>query len=223
MRHIRLVSFEDKPTGELGLGIKGHTHDERLFSDREGALLAHDIVEHQNGIAAIGCPADELEAIGAIWQVRGRHGTLLNHNHHPRCIYESIAYDVVTCADEVTGEYNRWWPALGQYRTRPHDYDEDFMEILAKARPMIVEQNADCERDDWPLDAFMENALHLMRMGFNKAKRRFGMHCLGADTYCAIRDAIRPQAKHLEFAGQEFRLSYGDGRAYCQEVYDEAW
>ncbi len=73
--------------------------------------------------------------------------------------------------------------------------------------------------EHFPLDSFLDNALHLMRMGFNKAKRRWGMGHLGIDTFQAIRDAVRPYAQRPEFAGQEYRLSYGDGRARCTEIH----
>lgn len=216
MRHVRLVSFYDEPTGELGLGVKG-TKGDGIFSAREGGLIAHDILEHQNGIDAIGCAGDELEAMGGIWQVRGRHGSLFNEGRYWRCIYESIAGDVLNIAmDWRNMESPAWYPRIGRYRTKPHDYDDEFKEILDKARPMIEREMRDDEYD-FPMEAFMDNALHLMRMGFNKAKRRFGMGWEGSELFVAIRDAVQPHMKWVEMEGQEYILSYGNGRATCRE------
>jgi hypothetical protein len=223
MRHLTLISYEDRPTGTLGLIVKGSANDS-IFADAGGTLLAHDIVEHQNGFHRIGCVGDELEAIGAIWQVRGRHGTLLNEGRYWRDLYETMAGDVLNCAtDWEAQEDRRWYPRFGQYHTRRHDYDEDFREIIAKARPMVESEMEGEYLEGFPIDAFFDNALHLMRMGFNKAKRRFGMGCRGADTFVAIRDAIRPNARRIDFEGQEYRLSYGDGRARCEEIYPTEW
>jgi hypothetical protein len=135
----------------------------------------------------------------------------------------SVAHDVVTCAmDFDYREDRRWYPRLGQYRTHRHDYDEDFMGILEEAKPMIRSNfDQDEDQDRFPMEAFIDNALHLMRRGFRKAERRFGNRFVGIDTFRAVRDAIRPHAKHLDFPGQEFRLSYGDGRARCVEIFAE--
>lgn len=40
----------------------------------EGRLVAHDILEHVNGLDCIGSVADEIEAIGACWHIRGSNG-----------------------------------------------------------------------------------------------------------------------------------------------------
>lgn len=221
MRHVRLISYEDEPTGSLGLIVKGSAGPE-IFADTDGRLLAHDLVEHQNGPEAIGRVDDELEAIGAIWQVRGRHGDMVEsdlYRYGWRCPYETIAGDVLTCASDLdTSEaWDRWEPHLGRYRTRRHDYDEDFMEVLSKARPM-VQRELEHNEAHFPMEAFFDNALHLMRSGFNKAKRRFGMGYQGIDTYRAIMEAVRPNAKHLDGPGQEFILAYGDGEARCYEA-----
>lgn len=224
MRHIRLVSFEDEPTGTLGLIIKGNAGPE-VFADTSGRLLAHDILEHQNGIGRIGEIDDELEALGALWQVRGRHGDMVEDDR--RGWYSpmtAVAHDVVTCAvDFDNSESKRWYPRLGQYRTHAHDYDEELMGILEEAKPMIRANLYEEALDHFPMDAFLDNALHLMRRGFRKAERRFGDGFEGVSLFRAIRDAIRPCCKWVEMPGQEFRLSYGNGRAYCEEVYADPY
>lgn len=129
------------------------------------------------------------------------------------------AGDIVTIAEQVRwGDTTDWTPRVGAYRTHRHDYDEDFEEILDIAKSSIPANDIDFAPS--VLEAFLDNALHLMRIGFNKAKRRFGPHPFHAyDTFNRIRDAVIFHARHLEFAGQEFILSYGNGKAFCHEHY----
>lgn len=221
MRYLRLVGYEDENCN-LGLIVAG-TRGENIFADTIGDLIAHDIVEHQNGFAAIGCPADEMEALGALWFVRGQHGTLCQKgpyaNMHP-------PQDTLGKGDFVSlttgwwgAEQQNWWPKIGRYNTRPHDYDEDFVDIIKIARDSVISEISDWDSTrEFPTDAFFENALHLMRMGFNKARRRWGEGFKAMDTYCAIRDALEIHAKNVDFDGQRFVLGYGSGRAVCRAL-----
>src|ERR1041385_6254253 len=65
MRSIRLVAMSDDYDDTPGLVVKGTQPYEGMMADREGTLVAHDILEHQNGYKAIGSVWDELEALGA--------------------------------------------------------------------------------------------------------------------------------------------------------------
>lgn len=223
MRAVRLIGYRDEPTGELGLIIKGSEGPE-IFSDREGGLIAHDVVEHQNGFAAIGCPADELEALGGLWHSRGRHGDL--HHEYWRDPIETVGTgDIPQIArDWQNAENQRWYPRLGRYRTKRHLHDDEFEAILAHAPKNIL---AECydeeEREKFPMEAFLDNALHLMRMGFNKAQRRFGRGWASNETYLAIREAVKPFAKSPD-EGAEYVLCYGNGEARCRQIeVREGW
>ena len=68
MRYVRLQVAEDQLSGELGLKIKGMRATEGMAMG-SGLLVAHDLLEHQNGLRAIGSVGDELEALGGIWHV----------------------------------------------------------------------------------------------------------------------------------------------------------
>lgn len=217
MRHIRLVSFEDQPTGSLGLIFKGCEGD-TIFSDTAGGLLAHDLIEHQNGVHNIGCPEDELQAMGGLWHTRGRHGTMNDSGYNIWSPYQHVGFELCTIAEQTDYQEHprRWWPGDRRYDTQPHEHDEDFREIIDFARQKI--DGYDLE--GFPIEAFFTDALHLMRIGFNKAKRRFGMGYESNNLYLDVRGAVAPHCKRIDYAGQEFRLSYGNGEARCTEIYE---
>lgn len=56
--------------------------------------LAHDIVEHVNGLDKIGTVEDELMALGAVWVTRGQWGGISQNRHITATPYEQIATDV---------------------------------------------------------------------------------------------------------------------------------
>lgn len=217
MRYVRLVAVVDEYDCEPGLVVKGTRMTEGMAADRDGMMIAHDILEHQNGIAKIGPVDDELEALGGVWQVRGRHGDLCSHRPNYHSIATNIASDITRMAAELSG--CDWWPRLGRYRTHQHDYDEDFLEALEIARRDIRQELRDNEDQDFPLEAYLDNALHLMRRGFRKAERRFGSGFEGYTLFRRIRDAVA--TSRPDYEGQEFLLGYGKGWATVREIYEE--
>jgi hypothetical protein len=76
-QEVTLVVREDPVIGELGIMCKDVPvmHDEPMIA-LEGILIAHDILEHVNGLAEIGTIKDELEALGGIWYIRGQHADI---------------------------------------------------------------------------------------------------------------------------------------------------
>lgn len=222
MRAIRLIAVSDDFNKEPGLKIKGTPDFEGFMADRSGDTIAHDLLEHQNGVANMGPVWDELEALGAIWQVRGRHGDMITGSgyHSPQ----------VNCASDASRMFREWLltddrycgPGNGRVGIRPHLYDEDFCEILDLARQDVL-KNYESEYDETYegdyLETYMTFALHRMRAGFRKAERRFGSQFCGHSTYRAIVDAVALTAKNIEYEGQEFILRYGNCDATLREVY----
>lgn len=66
MRKIELIFCADYG-GDWGLMLKGHQH-KMLNSSMEGRLIAHDVIEHVSGIGSV---AEEIQALGAMYYVRG--------------------------------------------------------------------------------------------------------------------------------------------------------
>ena len=70
-----LNAKEDEMTGEMGLSFDMPEIDYPTVAN-EGLLIAHDIIEHVNGLSKIGTIADELQAIAGVWLTRGQHGEI---------------------------------------------------------------------------------------------------------------------------------------------------
>lgn len=203
MPSYRIVGYRDEPTGEIGLIFDETPRSDELVADRKGGLLAHDLVEHQNGFRKIGCPLDELEALGGVWHARGRHGDFPNRYYSPA---ETLSFDVCQVASDIYS----WTPL--NLTTRRHEYDDDFREILDHAGECLRNRHYDIA-DDFPVSTFLNDALSLLRIGFNKANRRWGTGFKSNDTYRAVKSALEPYAKHApEY--DVLRLRVANGKAH---------
>lgn len=209
MRAVELVAHDDEYDSSLGWIIKGTALADDLMADREGALIAHDLLEHMNGQREIGSVWDELEAIGAVWQVRGRHGDVCeSRRFHPP--ERHAASDVSRMFEQWTCEaYDG--PGSPMLGTRPSEYDADFLAILQRARYSIPLEFNDPVPDAADVEAYLCAALRRMRIGFRKATHKYGMDYYARTQWCAVRDAVR--AQRAEFEGQRARLLYGKGEA----------
>jgi hypothetical protein len=219
MRHIRLMARSDDYDNDPGFMLKDMPSYEGAMADRgDGLLIAHDVTEHVNGIKNIGPVWDELEAVGGIWQVRGRHGDLATPNS--RSLYspaQNVASDVSRMIQDWEG-YN----GPGSMNTRAHLYDDDFRDILQHARKQILAEGLDKDVID-TMEEYLNLALQRMRTGFNKAQKRHGDRFRGFDMFCRIRDAVAAAYKMIEWEGQEFVLSYSWQEARVTELYLEDW
>ncbi|MCG7348844.1 hypothetical protein [Sphingomonas sp. ACRSK] len=225
-RTITLVAVEDEYDSEPGLAPKGmDTKFEGFMAARSGFLVAHDVLEHLNGCEAIGGVPDELEALGALWQVRGRHGDMLNKDRFVGSAYtaeEHVAFDISRMATELTGE--AYWPGSTHIEPEPeHLFDDEFRSILTYARRNIEREGDATEiPEDFDVDIYLEDALHLMRRGFRKAESLYGEGFGGHDLFIAVRNAVdRELARTSLYDGQEFTLTIGEDFASFDEVFPE--
>jgi hypothetical protein len=223
MRTVYLVARTDDEYGTLGLIPESAARDGYNVAT-EGFLIAHDIIEHQNGLARIGDIADEIEALGAIWIVRGQHGDMSRKGYgNAYTPEENIASDLERMGVDVA--HGAYFPDTHP-RTRPHDDDDTFREIIEIAREGIRKelQHSGMEK---PQEArarvkqYLDAALHLMRQGARKCARRYAGQYAANSQFWAIAEAVEEHAAHVEYEGQRYRLRYGNGEATCEEVYDD--
>lgn len=237
MKAIRLIAASDEYDSTPGLIIKGTPSFDELMTDRTGLLTAHDLLEHQNGMAPMGTVWDELEALGGIWYIRGQHGDMMTDrpNYHSPAV--NVASDVTRMFSEYSCDPDNGPGGLG-VGSRPHDYDDDFREIVEIARRDIPREHNDMgngspdeDSNGWSpelhalFDEYLTLALHRIRSGYRKAERRFtrdgGGDWNGNNLFRAVRDAVKSVVSHIDFEGQEFILRYGNGEATCRPVYDD--
>lgn len=237
MKHVRLIAAADEYDSTPGLIIKGTPSFDDLMTDRNGLLIAHDLLEHQNGVEPMGTVWDEMEALGAIWYIRGQWGDMMTDTRSYHSPAVNVASDVTRMFSQWLDEGCFWGPGGPRVGSRAHDFDEDFREIVEIARRDIPREFNDMGRGDpdedsngWNQDMrdafpeYLQFALHRMRSGFRKAQRRFerggASRWNGHNLFYAVKEAVKQAARHIDYEGQEFRLSYGDGEARCVEIYD---
>lgn len=226
MRTVILEAFEDDETGILGLGIVGVPRTGGTNAATEGLLIAHDLIEHVNGLTAIGSIDDELEALGGIWYVRGSHGELnRNGTGSYYSIEENIASDVVRMfRDHVDGgQYVDYSKRRVSQPVSADDYLQTILECADKT--YLSEFNSDPDervqaREAWP--AYRKVALARMRRGYAKARRRYEKRGRFAanNLFWHIAEAVEPHCKP-DYAGQRFKLSYNKNGCRCEEIYED--
>ena len=226
---LRLVAFKDQMTGEIGLGLADMPRNDETNAANDGLLIAHDILEHQNGVGAIGTIDDELEALGGIWYVRGQHGELRRDRIGSRfSVHESIAAD-------ITRMFRDFYYGTPLDTNAPNtvecEADADLREILNCA---VNKLHDELDGDELHIDVsmrseeYMRVCLPRMRIGYEKAKARFEEYgrFFANDLFWEITAAIDPYCKQIDYEGQEFDLTFGansKGRpfAHCEEFYGE--
>lgn len=153
-------------------------------------LIAHDIVEHQNGPEAIGTGLDELQALGAVFYVRGFP------SRRPIVMTEDIR--------------NVW---------RHLNDDDETLEPLARVecphRGWFVEHvhlalhrvgsppNPFATRIDWkkpertPDQALINTTVDLLCLGYNKAVERYASRQIAHETFHNVEIKVN-RAYYLE-------------------------
>ncbi len=235
MKTLILEAARDSETGTMGLVLAGQRNDGSTNTAAEGLLIAHDLIEHQNGSDAIGSIDDELEALGAIWYVRGQHGELqramANEPQRPASFYtieQNIAADITRMFRDCTeGGAHLDWSGV---RALHAVLDDDHLQAILDAAddswrgefqgPDYAAQH----KQQWL--EYRDIALYRMRRGYTKARRRWEARYgrFGANNvFWAIAEAVHPHAKHCEYEGQQFILRYSckAATATCEEHYPE--
>lgn len=222
---VILTARRDEMTGEMGLCIPGVAPSDIVNASSDGLGIAHDLIEHQNGAAEIGGIADECEALGALWFVRGCTGQLrrdsIGSAYTPE---QNLASDLSRMFDD--------WHHGGQYleqttrRTRPCDDDASLEEIIRHARRNILKNENGHDISDHAAHRaaarqYLAIAHSLMRIGYRKARKKYGSTHAANNLFWDITGAVEPRTKHLD-DGAQFELCYGGDRpATCFEYYPE--
>lgn len=202
---LQTAKFTAKDAGFFGVGLSVVGARKWLDASRDGALLAHDLLEHVNGIEAIGTVHDELTALGAYWYVRGQHGQV---NGEDRTIdpIEPLSREVARQIGLCTPYGARFskaavWRAVSDAeREAPGPWDQALCRVANSApgfspvSKAFVTQRAD-------------DALHYMRRGARLASEKYG-DAFGVNRlFWKISHALQPHANGASM-GEEFEMAY---------------
>jgi len=221
MIYRTMTAKEDYSLGELGLMLDDVHQMDYPSVAMEGRLIAHDILEHQNGLHNIGSIGDELEAVGAVWHVRGRWGDIIRDNVNINSSEQHLASDICNMAMIFAGGVGLHFPVP---RTYSHSDDETFEHIMELGRMSYrSEMESQTGEPVPPIPEYFDACLHYMRSGYNKSNRRFGSGFRSNNLFWEIAEAVDPYAKHVEFEGQRFRLGYDNNRVLCYEIIEDEY
>jgi hypothetical protein len=227
-QHIKLKCIKDRDTGIIGLILADMPQNDDTNAASEGMLLAHDILEHQNGAKCIGSIDDELEALGGLWYVRGQHGELRRDGGGSIYnVHENAAFDLSRMfRDHFYGHYVSSAP-----RTQKCEADEDFKEVINYTLEQIPKE-LDSEELQNPefsklRDEYIKACLSRLRIGYRKAFNKYEKHgrFFANDLFWAISQATDSYCKNSEYLGQEYILEFGSDKhgnawARCEEFYN---
>lgn len=202
IEEYKLVAHTCEESGVTGLVLarmnQAVFQDGDIFVMSDSIGVAHDIVEHPNGIEAIGTVEDEFEALGAIWYTRGRHsdlrrdgtGSMYSPEHHLAAdLCRMAVYDYREVPDQPEG-----------------DHEEALECIIEEARDMIRGEYQPLSDYNIDLEHYLHNALQGMRLGVVKQAQRYPEYT-GNNKFWNIADAVEPWFNRIEWDGQEFMLT----------------
>ena len=218
MIYRTMTAKEDYSLGEIGLMLDDVRQLDYPSVAQEGRLIAHDILEHQNGLHNIGSIGDELEALGGVWFVRGQWGDI-TRDQNVNSAEQHLASDVMNMAQLFANNVGFNFPVP---RTYQH-YQDDAFECIIQLGRKSYRSEWDCRADEDapPIPEYFDACLHYMRNGYNKAARRFGAGTWANSLFWNIAEAVDPHAKHIEYEGQRFRLGYDSNQVLCYEIMED--
>lgn len=168
MKKFTLISREDLSTGELGYMLDGVPLIDYPMVAADSYQIAHDLLEHVNGLSEIGSIDDELEALGGVWFVRGQHGQLRRdglgsaHTNQVHLVSDLVNLGVIF---NNGVDFRSDVPDLVDC-----EYLEEFEHIIEKAIEDIELELDEDERDYERLKYYFKNCLNYMISGYNKAE-----------------------------------------------------
>jgi len=225
---VKLKAIEDNVSGEIGLVLaKLNILDDEPMTANEGHLIAHDLLEHVNGVQHIGGIGDELEALGACWFIRGQFNDLsrksYGSNYSPE---ENIAADIVNMGVKFIhgARFDKPVP-----NTRKSDKDDSFEIMIEVARKRIPREMDSYDNDEdneadytSRLNEYLRGVTHFLRTGYRKAVRKYKIPHGVNTMFWTIAEAIDKGLKYYElFEGATFTLHYSEHKAYLEEDYGD--
>jgi hypothetical protein len=189
-----------------------------VLESSSGYLLAHDLVEHQNGPEAIGSVADELEALGGLWYTRGSWGyPYLSEQHRSE---DLLRYELLNLfSDWLYKDWGSPIPKLGRQYLREEmepiaaSMSEEYFNELSSCALRVVPHRKKLVRE------FSKGSLRFLCSGAAKAHRRYGSQHTANNFFCLMVQAAKDILSEVEVPGQVFRLSYSFSNYRIKSIY----
>lgn len=226
-----LTVTEDKEFGGIGLLIDG-MKTEGVNPAQDGLLIAHDILEHVNTLADIGSIDDELEALGAIWFVRGQFNDINRGKFaHRISPHENLASDIIRMFRDAFYGHPVEIESVPEYEDSGNQIDFD--EIFNYVENDYVKEFDDDEiLGDLPafFQQYKAAAIARMHIGYNKAVIKYNDKAEEVNRlFWAIVDEVNKTIKRCcseGYLGMQFELYYsiddtGHAFARIDEHYPE--
>lgn len=211
-------------SGEMGLVPAGMVIHEDFLASQVAFTIAHDVIEHPNGMENIGGVGDELEATGCIWYTRGQH-------HDMQRPDISIYSPQQALGHEIESNFRHWFSRGCEFdmpvpRSKPGIYDSDLICILKEGVKIIRSEYESEDDEDRPttkdIAIFISAAKHFMRSGIEKQQARFPLHQFQANNeFWNVEIAVAPFVKSLSHVGQTFDLRWEEGEAIMVETFQD--
>lgn len=227
MKHFDITYGQCENSGVNGLFLQGVPYWVNYDACAEGALLAHDILEH-DGLDAIGGLGNELEAIGAAWFIRGQFG-YFRKSSTAATSYDGMRSDLTYFAENFTyngQEFDLDIPSPKGYCEAKEDFDD----IITTAKEEFFRHgNMDSimEPDERKrANNYFKNVYAFLKSGYNKAKsryRRIGGEYAVNSLFWKIADEADNILKWSDYEGQQWKLSidFKNGRVFSEEIFEE--
>lgn len=204
MQTVKLVTginngmFANAQYGLIADGVRSW-----LDATNSPDMIAHDLLEHVNGLSAIGTVHDELMALGAVTVVR-------SNTYAVEVMARETGRQILQCTrlGSRNGRPAKWLPVSDAERELPNFYNDSLLVAMAYTAPDFM------THDTAFVSKCAADALHYLRRGQRLALERFGSPDAARMQFDAIIEAVRPYAKNPR-KGDEFQLEYGDGHATC--------
>ena len=215
MTFKRLRVVKDKEFGGLGLKfVEPRKLCNGRFTIQSGLVLAHDIIEHQQGTHKIGTIGDEMIALGGTCYARAQWGSISA---------QDISADILNMSELFFAQKIPFKQKLVKSRNSdPTGFIDEVIETVKEEwNPHHHYTDDSCsELNQESIDTFLEACRTYMLHGAKLADRRFGSRMLAYDIFQDIETKTHDIINGcLEGEGQEFILFYDfNGNVRLDEV-----
>lgn len=209
-----MTAIECDETGETGFKLDGIPAIQGAFMvTTDSILIAHDILEHQNGLNKIGSIDDELEALGGMWFIRGENGMIRANSYHSNAVHlESDLINLGRIFIEQGVEFRTEIPVNpDNFYSILEDGEIDFMmaELYEKLK-QECDIGEDSDTSDFErLNTYFQAIAPYLEQGYNKASERFSSWGHANNLFYSIEQELAPHIEP-EYLGQviEFTVDY---------------